>query len=132
MTNWEKVKQIQLEHADWSLYKIEKYLGWSKGKIYKLQPHIRKRNNRYKKRRFRNFINEQKQLLGCKCMKCGYNKCSSAIDFHHKNPDEKEFSVSQPCYSKERILKEIQKCVLVCSNCHAELHAGLWVLSSNS
>lgn len=60
--------------------------------------------------------------MGGKCQICGYNKCTKALVFHHLNPEEKEFNVSRANKSWERIKKELEKCILVCSNCHAEIH----------
>jgi predicted HNH restriction endonuclease len=62
--------------------------------------------------------------LGGKCMRCGYSKCPEALDFHHKNPTEKDFNVSKKghCRSWERVKKEIEKCSLLCANCHREIH----------
>lgn len=60
------------------------------------------------------------------CSKCGYNKCGRALSFHHIN--DKADSVSKMCVQGrrwERILEEISKCVLVCANCHAEIHEEL-------
>ena len=67
------------------------------------------------------------ELLGGKCMKCGYNKRNEALEFHHRNPTEKDFSISKRgyCRSWEKVSKEIQKCDLLCANCHRELHAEL-------
>ena len=63
---------------------------------------------------------------GGKCEKCSYDKCISALDFHHVNEEEKEFNLSGcHCYAWKRIEKELDKCILVCSNCHREIHAGL-------
>ena len=72
-------------------------------------------------------INKKKKLisiLGGKCKLCGYNKCIGALEFHHLNPKEKEFSLSANnlCYSWEKILKEGMKCELLCANCHREVH----------
>lgn len=63
------------------------------------------------------------EYKGGKCEICGYDKCISALEFHHPNPDEKEFQISN-CNIKsfERLKKEVDKCILVCSNCHKELH----------
>lgn len=61
-----------------------------------------------------------------KCEKCGYNKSPAALDFHHIDPNTKLFSINQVgCVgkSKEEINKEINKCVVWCSNCHREYHA---------
>lgn len=61
-------------------------------------------------------------MLGGSCSVCGYNRCQAALDFHHKNPEEKEFKVSY--YRKKDIfVKEVLKCELLCKNCHAEKHA---------
>jgi hypothetical protein len=56
------------------------------------------------------------------CEKCGYNKNFSALEFHHKDPSEKEFSFSYQSISYKRLKPEIDKCILLCSNCHKEEH----------
>jgi len=67
------------------------------------------------------------QLGGGKCQICGYNKYSGALDFHHLNASTKKFDLSVRDLTKswKIITKEIKKCVLVCSNCHREIHAGV-------
>lgn len=64
-----------------------------------------------------------KDLFGNVCSICGYNKCLSALEFHHTNGD-KEFNLNKgfKSYSWEKIEEEIKKCILICSNCHRELH----------
>lgn len=71
---------------------------------------------------------------GEKCQICGYNKCKRALDFHHVNPSEKSFNISSEGYSKsfELLKTELDKCILVCSNCHREIHDGLIDISSIS
>lgn len=65
-------------------------------------------------------------IMGDKCQICGYNKCQSALEFHHINPEEKDFTFDSAMnYSWEVIRKELQKCILVCSNCHREIHSDL-------
>tara|TARA_R110000851_G_scaffold78423_6_gene173122 strand:- start:1080 stop:1439 length:360 start_codon:yes stop_codon:yes gene_type:complete len=61
---------------------------------------------------------------GGKCEKCDYNKCVAALEFHHKDPNEKDFSISKngACTSWEKVKAEVDKCMLVCSNCHREIH----------
>jgi hypothetical protein len=61
---------------------------------------------------------------GC-CQICCYSRSLRALQFHHLNPDKKDFTVSSVCKSWKTIKKEIDKCILLCSNCHAELHDGL-------
>jgi hypothetical protein len=63
------------------------------------------------------------ELLGGKCSCCGYNKYIGALEFHHKNPSEKDFEVVKTLRKWESILKELNKCVLLCANCHREEHA---------
>lgn len=61
---------------------------------------------------------------GC-CKFCGYTACIGALHFHHKY--NKEFAISRKGNTRswEKMKKEVDKCVLVCANCHAEIHAGL-------
>ena len=63
--------------------------------------------------------------LGGKCAKCGYSKYPEVLEFHHKHPSEKDFSISKSghCRSWQRVKTEIEKCNLLCANCHRELHA---------
>jgi 5-methylcytosine-specific restriction endonuclease McrA len=64
---------------------------------------------------------------GGKCIVCGYKKCQRALSFHHVNPKNKEFDLSSRGLTRswERIKKEIDKCVLLCANCHMEIHDGI-------
>lgn len=64
------------------------------------------------------------QYLGGKCVCCGYNACQKALQFHHIDPSQKDFNISRLERSWESIKPEIDKCALVCSNCHFEIHAG--------
>lgn len=60
---------------------------------------------------------------GGKCIKCGYNKCSQALIFHHRNPDEKSFTISgKYCLSMAKLKAEADKCDLLCCRCHAETY----------
>lgn len=61
------------------------------------------------------------EYKGGKCEKCGYNKCISALEFHHINPLEKEYVISKVSNSFEKLKKEADKCQLVCANCHREI-----------
>jgi DNA-binding CsgD family transcriptional regulator len=61
--------------------------------------------------------------MGGKCNRCGYNKCLAALDFHHKNPEEKDKDIMMVFRMKyETIEREVAKCELVCANCHREIH----------
>lgn len=60
--------------------------------------------------------------LGGKCMRCGYNKCYRALEFHHRDPSTKEFGIATgEGRSWKRLEPELKKCDLLCSNCHAEV-----------
>jgi predicted HNH restriction endonuclease len=61
------------------------------------------------------------KIHGSKCSVCSYDKCSSALQFHHIDPSEKEFEISESAYSLENLITEAKKCVLLCANCHAEV-----------
>ena len=59
------------------------------------------------------------------CLICGENE-PVCLDFHHKDPNEKDFTIGKHRNkSKENLLKEIEKCVCVCANCHRKIHAGI-------
>ena len=67
------------------------------------------------------------EYMGGCCSVCGYDKCIRAIEFHHVDPAKKS-----PTYNKrfrswsfERKKKELENCIIVCSNCHREIHADL-------
>ena len=63
------------------------------------------------------------EYKGGKCVKCGYDKCIQALSFHHIDPKEKDFTISGKSWSYERLKNEVDKCILVCSNCHIEIHS---------
>jgi hypothetical protein len=82
--------------------------------------------NRKNKRDWIEFLT----LLGYnKCSKCGYDKCWGALDFHHRDPTKKEKGVSL-LYRRKKlnaknimlVLREVDKCDVLCANCHRELH----------
>ena len=61
--------------------------------------------------------------LGGKCQACGYDKYIGALQFHHRDPSQKRFRIGgahQRTIESLRI--ELDKCDLLCANCHAELH----------
>ena len=64
---------------------------------------------------------------GGKCVLCGYDRSPRALHFHHVDPSRKEFALGQRGLTRgiERLRVEAAKCVLLCSNCHAEVEAGV-------
>lgn len=69
---------------------------------------------------FKSIINKRKK----ECVVCGYSKCKSALHFHHKNPCNKKEIISMlgRFNSIEQLIEEMDKCVVLCANCHTEAH----------
>ncbi len=68
------------------------------------------------------------KAMGGKCQSCGYDKCDEALELHHIDPNEKEIGIGRiranPS-SWSKIVTELRKCILLCSNCHREVHSGV-------
>lgn len=64
---------------------------------------------------------------GNQCQCCGYNACLDALEFHHFDSSQKDFSIAAKGYTRswDKVKTELDKCVLVCANCHREIHAGI-------
>jgi hypothetical protein len=67
------------------------------------------------------------EYKGGKCEICGYKKYIGALQFHHLDPSEKDFQISQKGHTRswDRVKSELDKCIMVCGNCHSEIHAGI-------
>jgi len=61
---------------------------------------------------------------GGKCCKCGYKRYIGALEFHHRNSRRKEITISADgcCHAWSRVRRELDKCDLLCANCHRERH----------
>lgn len=62
------------------------------------------------------------EYLGGKCQRCGLVDDPCVYDFHHLDPTEKDFSIGKNALKFESIKKELDKCILLCSNCHRKEH----------
>ena len=64
------------------------------------------------------------EYKGGKCEICGYDKCYDALEFHHLDPNKKDFGISHKGYTRSwvSVKNELDKCILVCANCHREIH----------
>ena len=74
----------------------------------------------------RKEVCEYKLTKGCEI--CGYNKTYWALEFHHRNPEEKKYNISSgmsDALKFDDLLEEINKCAVLCSNCHREVEAGI-------
>ena len=83
--------------------------------------------NSYEQQKTRGLLRKWEiiQKRGGKCEICGYNENLSAIEFHHRNPEEKEFSIDMRSFSNtklETLQLELNKCDMICANCHREYH----------
>ena len=110
----------------------EKFEANSKSRIYCYNcsgdsTRLDNETRKYQKTILRQSMKKQAiKLLGGKCSICGYDRCIDALEFHHKNPQEKEFKLgSGNTISWKEYKSEALKCKLVCSNCHKEIHSKL-------
>jgi len=68
------------------------------------------------------------EAMGGACVICGYNKCDKVMCLHHLDPSQKELSLGRALSNPaawEKIVIELRKCILVCSNCHGEIHCNM-------
>lgn len=66
------------------------------------------------------------EYKGERCSICGYNKCLKALEFHHLDFNGKDFGISEKGYTRswDQVKTELDKCILLCANCHREIHEG--------
>jgi 5-methylcytosine-specific restriction endonuclease McrA len=81
-----------------------------------------------RRRKIRQMAVEYK---GGSCKICGYNKSTRALSFHHLDPKKKDFGLAYKGITRswEKTKKELDKCILLCMNCHMEIHDGITQLS---
>ena len=100
--------------------------GKRKGKV---QSYCRKCNHENTLERQRSMKQKCVDYKGGKCCRCGYDKYIGALDFHHLDPSHKEHGIAGLRFTSfeknEKVKQELDKCILVCRNCHAEIHGGL-------
>ncbi len=90
---------------------------------YRKTPKYKQTKVKYQSRRNREFKRFLVDLLGGKCQRCGLqSECDAIYDFHHPDPSKKEFTISQIRQTTKRVIKEAQKCELLCANCHRREH----------
>lgn len=102
--------------------------AWTRKYCYKCSPHEDENMSHAMAITIRRKAIKKALVLykGGECKRCGYNKCLSALEFHHLDPEEKDFGLSENLTKDFNLLKkEADKCILVCSNCHKEIHEEL-------
>jgi L-lactate utilization protein LutB len=102
---------------------------WRKENIDKMRLYRRKWYYKNQKQEIKKETTEwlKKYKLTLSCEKCGESE-PCCLDFHHLNPKEKETNIGGIAgkgWSKERIIKEIKKCKILCSNCHRKVHNNI-------
>ena len=115
MEHKEEIKEYQLEHKE----EIKK-----RSKEYNIKH--KEESKKYSKEYNSKKKQEAVQYKGGKCQLCGYDKYSGALEFHHIDPTQKDFAIGKNHSASFASLKpELDKCVLLCANCHREVHANL-------
>ncbi len=71
------------------------------------------------------------EYKGGKCQICKYSKCVDALEFHHINSSKKSFGIGDKGYTRSWniVRNELDKCILLCANCHREVASGITQLS---
>jgi len=109
----DKGKSVKFNRKDYMKVYNKEWAVTHKGYFYAL--------NKTKRVQNREFIQRYKLYCGCKV--CGYKKCAGALDFHHIK--DKAFNIAHAVVRARHLLKqEIRKCIVLCRNCHYELHYG--------
>jgi predicted transcriptional regulator len=119
------IKVIQLYSTGISANKVSKELHLPYSSV-KRWVKLRIEDIQYNSKSVVDWRREKKKQLveykGGKCEICGYNKCIAALEFHHVDKLKKDFTISSNSQSFEKLKKEVDKYLLVCSNCHKEIH----------
>ena len=93
-----------------------------KGKTSTLQPYCKQCMLEYNAERKRKIKQQAVEYKGGKCSICGYDKCLAALDFHHRNPSEKDLNIAHSHIKFDKLKSELDKCDLLCCRCHREVH----------
>ena len=101
------------KHGETEFYYNKKYNKYICKKCNQLNVNLRKRKKK----------EELVAYKGGKCEICGYDKCIDALEFHHVDENSKDYNISfYLSRSIDVLKKEADKCILVCANCHREIH----------
>ncbi len=67
------------------------------------------------------------EYKGGECQICSYKRCVGALELHHINKTDKTFGIGDKGYTRswEKVKSELDKCILLCANCHREVEAGI-------
>ncbi len=129
---YDEIEQIQEYYKNNSLNETAKFFKVSTSTVKR---YVKKKRQllTIEERKVKNYqrVKSHRQKIkikaieykGGKCEKCSYDKCKWALDFHHINKEEKDFNIARyGTLSWEKIKVELDKCIMVCANCHREIH----------
>jgi transposase len=129
LTQEERDKIIAMLMAGHSNSEVRREFGLCHSTVQKFRnpenhkAYLEKRKNYIKNR---DISGHFKSIRGNKCEICGYDKSPKCLDFHHIDPTKKKFQISQSYLRPMPVIEEeVAKCILVCKNCHAEIHHGI-------
>ena len=88
-------------------------------------PHCKKCRSLLSSQRRRDIKVKAIQYMGGRCSRCKNNYSPCVYDFHHLDPTKKDFTIGSQAKAFASIKEELDKCVLLCSNCHRETHYAL-------
>ena len=105
--------------------------------------HVKGRKNSYICKKCANaYVSQYRRKIkekalaykGGKCERCGYNKSNWFLTFHHLDPNEKDFALGKYGHARswKKVKEELEKCQLLCLNCHGEVHEQIEYENSNS
>ncbi len=132
----EEIKEMQLYYDKVkTLTKVAEKFGYSRSTLSRYIKTIQRKTDltlRKKKvvkavsKKRRELKKDAVEYLGGKCKICGYNNYIGALEFHHIDPSQKDFSISTSGNTRAwvKIKKELDKCILLCANCHREVHGN--------
>ena len=123
-----KEKILELRAKGKTYQEIVQIIGCSKASVsYHCSEKVRQNFRDYRNKNRKKCRRDLKEKAGGRCCICGYNKCFTSLSFHHKDPSIKDGQISDMMYThgKAAVIEEIKKCILVCTNCHGEIHEGL-------
>jgi transposase len=92
-----------------------------------MRPRCKKCRSEAVARRRQRIKEDLAREKGGKCLICGYRRCLAALQFHHVDPEQKLFGIAHRGLTRgiDEVRKEVEKCVLLCANCHIEVETGI-------